>query len=162
MASDASTDRMARAVLLAGVQQRLVTTQALSAALSTRGPCFRHALIVEALGDADGGVHSVPEHDFSRLVRRRNLPQPARQQLLRRSDGRYYLDAEWEAYRVAAEIQGSHHRIGLQWDDDLERHNAVSAGGRCLLHFSSYSVRHRPDRVADVLHEALVTRGWRP
>ena len=69
---------MARALLLAGVQQWLTTPGMLRTALSTRGPCRRRSLIGESLDDAEGGIASVPEWDFSDLVRRRGLPQPTR------------------------------------------------------------------------------------
>jgi hypothetical protein len=42
------TDRMARAVVLAGVQQRLVTPDRLDDALSRRGQCGHHGLILES------------------------------------------------------------------------------------------------------------------
>jgi very-short-patch-repair endonuclease len=155
MAAGAGSDRLARAALLAGVQQRLVTVDGLTQALPSRGPCRRHGLIAETLVDAAGGIHSVPEREFSSLIRRRGLATPGRQRVLRRADGRYYLDADWETYSVAAEVHGSHHRIGLQWDDDLDRHNDITADGRRVLHFSSYAVRHRADRVGDLLAQAL-------
>jgi len=161
MAADATSDRAARSVLLAGVQQRLVQPPALTEALLTRGPCLRHALILETIEDSTGGVHSVPEREFRQLVRARGLPEPARQRLLQRPDGRYYLDSDWSDYGVSVEVQGSHHHRIESWDDDLERHNAISAGGRRVMHFSSYAIRHRSGRVASLLAEALQTGGWR-
>ena len=69
----------------------------------------RRALLIETLTDIAGGGHSLPEVAFSRLVRCAGLPPPTRQAILRRPDGRYYLDAEWRPQRVAAEIDGLAH-----------------------------------------------------
>jgi hypothetical protein len=80
MASSLPLDRLARAVILAAVQQRLVNPSQLFEALHRRGPCARRALIGESIADAGGGIASVPEKDFDAIVRRFGLPAPARQQ----------------------------------------------------------------------------------
>jgi very-short-patch-repair endonuclease len=155
-------DRLARAVVLASVQQRLARPQDLLSHLTRRGPFRRRALIVESIQDASGGVASVPERDFELIRRRRRLPAPSRQAVLRRPDGRYYLDTDWASYGVAAEVHGIQHTEILNWDSDLDRLSVVAARGRRVLQFSSYAVRHRQRRVGDLLAEALVNGGWRP
>ncbi|HLR84651.1 MAG TPA: hypothetical protein VK059_06850 [Nocardioidaceae bacterium] len=97
-ASWQANPRRARAIILAGVQQRLTSTRHLREALSRRGPCRHRALIIESILDAWGGIQSLPERDFDLIRANRRLPRPTRQAVMRRPDGRYYLDTEWEAY----------------------------------------------------------------
>ncbi|WP_129710942.1 hypothetical protein [Haloactinopolyspora alba] len=153
-------ERMTRAVILAGVQQRLVTPAGLQEALSRRGPCRRHALISEAIVDAEGGLASVPERDFDVIVRRFDLPEPTCQRVLRHPDGRRYLDADWAEFELAAEIDGRPHMSVELWDADLDRANEIAMGSRTLLRFTSYAVRHRSVSVGTTLTRALMARGW--
>jgi very-short-patch-repair endonuclease len=159
-ASFTESDRYARAVLLAGVQQGIASVAQLRETLPRRGPCLRHALISETLDDADGGIQSVPEADFDRIRRRHGLPEPVRQRVIRRTDGRYYLDADWDEYALSAEVDGIPHLDVLNWDADLDRANELAIENRTILRFTSYAVRHNPRGVATVLARALVSRGW--
>ena len=160
LASDARDGRRAAGVLFAGAQQRLLTPDMLEQALDRRGPCRHRALILETIADIEGGIHSVPEHDFDRIVRRRGLPTPTRQVVRRRPNGRYYLDVLWEEFGLAVEIDGSHHRTAAQWDDDLDRTAVVVAGGLRQIRFSSFAVRRRAERVGDLMVLALQSGGW--
>lgn len=155
-----SHDDRARAIVLAGVQQRLVTPEQLRDALSRRGPCLRHALIAETIDDAAGGIASVPEREFAELVRAFHLPEPARQRILQRPDGRRYLDADWAEFRLSAEVDGRGHLDVVNWDADLDRANDLVIDGRTLLRFTSYAIRHRPEAVGETLVRALIARGW--
>lgn len=159
-ASWASGERRARGIILAGVQQRRVRPADLREALSRRGPCKRHALIVESVDDAEGGIASVPEHDFEIVRRQARVPEPDRQAIVRRADGRYYLDGYWRQYRLSTEIHGIQHLAIPSWDSDLDRHTELTADGRAVLQFSSYSVRRRKDYVGRILVRALRNRGW--
>ena len=116
--------------------------------------------MAESIRDAEGGVQSVPEREFALLVRRSGLPAPTRQRMLQRPNGRYYLDADWSDFGFCAEVQGSQHQEFVAWDGDLDRQNEVSAGGRRVLQFTSYTVRRRGDRVTDLLWRSLHTGGW--
>jgi hypothetical protein len=157
----ASTDTGARAIILASVQQRLVLPQHLTEALHRRGPCFRHELIVETIGDAEGGIASVPEHTFNAIVAHFNVPAPTRQRTLQRPNGRFYLDADWKEYGLCAEIDGMPHIGILSWDADLDRMNEIASDHRTLLRFTSFAVRHRQPDVGNTLVRALMSRGWR-
>lgn len=158
----ADTDRQARAILLAGVQQRLVRPEHLNEALPRRGPCLRHALIEETIADAEGGIASVPERDFDEVRRHWGLPTPTRQRVVKRQSGRFYLDVDWEEFDIAAEIDGMPHLTVSNWDADLDRMNEIAINHRTLLRFTSYAVRHRKSAVGGMLHRALSSRGWRP
>jgi hypothetical protein len=158
----ADTDRQARAILLAGVQQRLVRPKHLTEALPRRGPCLRRGLIEETIADAEGGIASVPERDFEEIRRQWGLATPARQRVVKRQNGRFYLDVDWEDFKIAAEIDGMPHLTVLNWDADLDRMNEIAIEHRTLLRFTSYAVRHRKSAVGGMLHRALTSRGWRP
>jgi len=156
----ATTDTRARAVLLAGVQQRLVTPGQLREALPRRGPCLRHPLILETIEDAAGGIASVPEKEFDVIRRACGLPEPTRQRVLQRPNGRHYLDVYDAKYALGIEIDGMQHLDVLSWDADLDRQNEIVIGEDMLLRFSSYTVRHRQQLLASVMTRAFIRRGW--
>ena len=66
----AANDRRARAILAAGVQQRLARTADLSAAVERCPRVRRGALIRATLADVAGGAEALSELDFCDLVRR--------------------------------------------------------------------------------------------
>ncbi|MBA2532167.1 MAG: hypothetical protein H0V23_08690 [Nocardioidaceae bacterium] len=160
-ASWQTNERRARAIVLSVAQQRIVQPAGLWDALSRRGPCRHRALIKESILDAAGGVQSLPEHDFEMIRRGRRLPEPNRQSIRQRNDGRYYLDVEWRAFDAACEVHGIPHLRVMQWEADLERANEISIGGPRLLIFSSYATRRQQDRVGDQLARLLRRGGWR-
>lgn len=156
----AKKDDSARAIILAGVQQRLVTPALLEAALPSRAHCLRRGLIDESISDAEGGVASVPERQFVSITDMFAIPPPSRQRIVQRPDGRYYLDADWEKFRMSAEIDGRPHMSVLQWDADLDRANEIAIDDRTIFRFTSYAIRHKAMRVGNVLMRALIARGW--
>lgn len=82
-----STDRYARAIVIAAVQQRLVTPDMVTDALGRRGKMHRRALVKESAFDAAGGIQSLPERDFDVIRARLQLPRPSRQQRARTKAG---------------------------------------------------------------------------
>lgn len=159
-ASWSTNPRRARAVILAGVQQRLARPADLLAVLAARGPIRYRALIMESVLDATGGIQSLPERDYGLLCRRNHMPLPTRQRVLQREDGHYFLDLDWEQYGTACEIHGIPHLAVLQWDSDLLRANEIVIRGPRLLIFSSYAVRHESERVASQTARLLRRGGW--
>ena len=96
-ASWSLSPRRCRVIILAAVQQRLTTVPLLTSSLHERGP-MRHARILrESLLDAAGGIDSLPELDFARLLAIHGLPEPRRQVRVRGPGGGYFLDAEFLA-----------------------------------------------------------------
>ena len=148
-------------LVLAAVQQKLTTTPALWDSLSRRGRCRNRAVIAEAIVDANGGIESLPEGEYNRILELRRIPRPVRQAPVRRPDGRFYLDNDWPEFGIRAEIHGIPHlRVG-QWDQDLFRQNEIMIARGGLLVFSSYAVRHEPARVGDQTEALLRRHGWR-
>lgn len=154
-ASWCGSDRYARTIILAGLQQGLVNAGSMHEALDRRGMCHRRGLIRESILDAAGGIQSLPERDFDDIRRRAGLPTPTRQQRLKGPDGRYYLDATWDDLDLAAEVHGTQHQQVGQWDADLARGNEIVIDGRRLLVFTSYAIRHQPEVVADQLRRVV-------
>jgi hypothetical protein len=150
-ASWETDERRARAIVLAAAQRGHVVTRTLREALTRRGACRHRALIVESYLDAAGGIQSLPERDFDRIRRELDLPEPTRQKIVRRRDGRYYLDVWWADLDMACEIHGIPHMRVENWDDDLLRQNEISIRGTRTLVFSSYAIRRQAARVKDQL-----------
>jgi hypothetical protein len=161
-ASEKVSPLRSRVIVLASVQQRLVTHVALWDALSRRGRCRHRALIVESIRDASGGIESLPEREFELLRRRRGLPAPSRQSVLRRRDGRYYLDNDWPEFGIRAEVHGIPHSEVRNWDYDLLRQNDITIAGGGLLVYSSYAIRHFDTVVGDQLERLFRIRGYHP
>lgn len=159
-ASWTTNERLARAIVIAGVQQGLTSTRHLREALSRRGPCRHRALIVESILDAAGGIQSLPERDFDEVCRFVGLPRPTRQRLVRGPDGRYYLDASWDGLGMSAEVHGIPHHAVERWSADLMRANEVVISGERLLVFSSYAIRREQRTVADQLLRMARALGW--
>lgn len=159
-ASWSANPRYARAIILAGVQQRITCTRDLREALNRRGPCRHRGLIVESILDAAGGIQSLPERDFDHIRLARRLPAPTRQAPVQRRDGKFYLDVEWREYETSCEIHGIPHLEIRQWDSDNFRGNEIAISGPRQLVFSSFGVRHKRDLVGDQLERMLRRGGW--
>lgn len=162
-AAAGEADRAA-AILLAAVQQGLTRAERLQAVLDRLPNQRRRALLGDVLLDAAGGTHSLPERQFTRLIRRHGIPAPSLQVVRLDSDGRRrYVDAEWTGYSTRVEIDGSTHREVQRWWGDLDRQNDLQLADRfILLRFPAYVVRHRSAEVAGLLERALRAGGWRP
>ena len=105
------------------------------------------------------GAHAASELDFLRFLRRHSLPAPDRLQRPVRVGSLRYLDAWWERQRVAAELDGAHHRTVGIWEDDVLRSNDLLVAGRyervLLLRFTTGNLRHDGPRVAGQLAAVL-------
>lgn len=155
------SERFSRVLIIAGAQQGLASPAQLRDALSRRGPCRHRALISESILDVVGGVQSLPERDFTTICLAIGIPRPKRQSRVGGLGGSpAYLDVCWPEFGLAAEVHGIPHHSIVRWDDDLDRANHVVARGPRLMVFSSFAVRHRPERVAVPLHAAFRRAGW--
>jgi very-short-patch-repair endonuclease len=159
-AAFATTGRAAEWRVAAGVQQQLVRVSDLRAALLEMPRLERRALVRGVLDDVELGAHAQSELDFLSFLRRHRLPRPDRLQRPVRTGKIRYLDAWWEKQRVAAEMDGAHHRLVGQWDDDALRGNDVMLVERhdriLLLRFTAGNLRHDEHRVAEQLRRALL------
>ena len=151
-----ATDDRARAVLAAGVQQRMVRADDLMTAAIRATRLRRRSLIVATLGDIVGGAQALSELDFSRLVRSYGIPEPDRQAVRHDAQGRRrWLDACWEKHRLIVEIDGCWHMDAATWWKDMRRDNEFTAIGYRVLRFPAFAIRCQPDDVARQIREAL-------
>jgi hypothetical protein len=158
----ASSDRQAALFLVAVVQQRLCTPHDVVQAVARVRRNPRLPLLRAVAGDVADGAHALSEIDFAGLCRRRGLPEPSRQVVVSTSDGRCYLDVEWEAWRVVAEIDGVAHTQIDVWLADSWRRNDLVLDGRTVLRFPGLALRLDPGRVLAQTEAALRRAGWRP
>jgi Protein of unknown function (DUF559) len=154
------TENGTRAVLAAGVQQRLVRTGDLAASLARRGAVPKRALIRSTIADIAGGAQALSELDFCRLTRRFGLPEPTRQMFRRDERGRVrWLDACWEDARVVVEVDGLWHMDASAWWADMQRDNELTLSGYRVLRFPAFAVRDHPEVVAAQIADALRQAG---
>jgi hypothetical protein len=150
-----------RAVLCAPVQQRRATVAELRAAVLRLGPLSGRSLVLRTLDELELGATGIHEQRFTRIVRRHGLPEPTRQVLRKRRDGRAYLDVVWEQYCLHVEIDGLSHVAVWQWADDLDRANELEITKReCRLRFPGFVLIEREAHVVDQLRRALRAGGW--
>ena len=162
-ASLARTPDDVRALLCLPVQQRRLRVPELRTALLRLGPHAGRGLMLRTLDDLELGAQSVHEQRFNRLLRRAGLPEPERQVLRVGSDGRRYLDVEWEEYGVHVELDGLAHMWVTQWVEDLQRTNELEIRGPGRrLRFPGHLLLEDSDRVLDQLRRALTAGGWVP
>jgi very-short-patch-repair endonuclease len=156
----APSDRSARAILAAGVQQRLVRTDDLGRVVERYRRVPRRALMRATLGDVAGGAEALSELDFCDLLRRFRLPEPDRQ--VRRPDaqGDRWLDTVWDRAHLVAEIDGRWHMDPDAWWADMQRDNQLTVDGYRVLRFPAFAVRESPEAVARQIAQALRQAGW--
>ncbi|HEX7186638.1 MAG TPA: hypothetical protein VF423_00300 [Actinomycetes bacterium] len=152
--------RRARALIAAAVQQRLVRPGDLRAFTVGRRTIPGRRLLLETIADAAGGAHSLPELDFLRGLRRAGLPEPTRQMTLRRANGTWYLDNDFDEFRVTVEVNGLQHYELLQSESDDLRRAVMQVIGRIVVDVSSYAVRHQIEQCMLVTAEALIAHGY--
>lgn len=157
----ARTDREAALLLITPVQQRLTTASDLGTAVDTVRRDRRRALMRAIVGELVDGVRSLNELDFAALCRRRGLPEPSRQVVVRRTTGRAYLDVRWDRQRVTVEVDGIGHLRVDRWLEDSLRHNEIAVSGEIVLRVPSLGLRLDPDRHLALVERALRSRGWR-
>ena len=97
---------------------------------------------------------------FLAFLRRHGLPLPDRLQFKVRANGKRYLDAWWEAQRVAVEVDGAHHMEASSWDQDALRSNAIVVAARddrvLPLRVTTGNLRHAQAELAAQLRAVLL------
>jgi very-short-patch-repair endonuclease len=159
----ARSDDEARLIIAASFQQNLVTAAEIRPVLDRWPTLPRHRLIAMTVADAAGGSHTLGELGLVSICRRARLPLPTRQLRFRDLAGRLrFLDAVFDPWKVAVEVDGAHHDdVGQRWDD-YERDNALILATYTILRYPTYVIREQPERVAREIRMALLRAGWRP
>ncbi|MBO1765723.1 hypothetical protein [Allobranchiibius sp. GilTou38] len=156
----AGSDRAATTLLAMAVQQRITTGPRLQALL-TRSPALpRIHLIRGVVADVTGGAQALSEIDFAKVCRTHGIPEPLRQAMRRGHTGRIYLDAFWDAYDVAVEVDGFQHTVGHAVVEDALRDNVVRNDGVAVLRIPVLGLRVAPTEFAEQVKAALHRGGW--
>lgn len=158
----AVTDRQAMLFLTITVQQRLATVAQLAEVLGRVRRHRRRLLLTQVLCDVAGGAQSLGELDVARALRRRGLPEPVRQAVRRRADGRQYLDCEFPAFALVLEIDGIGHLEALQMLADLLRDLTLGSEGTLVIRIPLIAWRLGEEQVLDALEQLFRARGWQP
>lgn len=141
--------------------RRLVTAEALLAAIQMRSKLRWRTELTDALSDIRDGVHSVLEWRYVRGVERpHGLPRAKRQALSRVGQRIRYLDNRYPEFGVAVELDGqAAHPAEARWRD-IHRDNASAGAGIVTLRYSWADVTDDPCRVAAEVAQVLQLRGW--
>ena len=132
--------RVACALLVASVQQRLVSASMLRREILVAGPIKHRANLLAVMTDVEGGADSLSEIDFIAIARRVGLPPPLQQSIRLDAQGRRrYLDADFGAFAV--EVDGRFHLEPLNYWNDTRRQNDLVIGGDRILRFPSIAFR---------------------
>jgi hypothetical protein len=150
------------AVLAAGVQQDLVTAQALLERVKANRHLRHRKELLNALADIAGGSESHAELLAIRLIRRAALPEPRRQASVVVEGVPKVVDLYWDDFQAGAEILGGFHREVAQWWKDVRRNAEIQTAGTMLIELPAVALRREPDAAMDLLRRFLVSRGWRP
>ena len=113
--------REACRILVAPVQQRLLTATSLRSELLAAGQVRHRRTLLALANDLGGGAQALSEVEFLRFCRRHGLPKPRCQVRLDSRGRRRYLDVEFrraDGELVRAEIDGGIHlQLFVRWQD---------------------------------------------
>ena len=150
--------RIACALLVASVQQRLVSATMLRQEILAAGAIRHRSDFLAVVTEIEGGADSLAEIDFVKIARRVGLPPPLRQSIRYSPDGqRKYLDADFGPFSV--EVDGGLHLFTLNYWNDARRQNDLVIGGDRILRFASIAFRVDIETVEAQLRGAGIAFG---
>lgn len=156
----AATDKQATFFLTLAVQQGLCRPSDLSDAATAVRRHPRRRLLVQVVLDLANGSRSLGELDVARAMRSRGLPEPGRQAVRRRASGTQYLDADFPAFGISLEVDGSQHDLPYQRLADLLRDLGLATEGRTTVRIPLVAWRLDERAVLDGLEALFQARGW--
>lgn len=157
----AVSDRQAALFLVLPVQQRVVRAERLLEMHEHYPGRRRRAVVRQLLLDIADGAHSLGELDFAAMCRRRGIPEPTRQSLVRTGRGRCYLDVRWDRIGLVVEIDGTQHVQGLNRTRDHLRDNALALRDDTVLRIDLVGLRLEESAFMDqvvMAHQVLTAR----
>lgn len=157
----AVTDRQAGLFLVLPVQQRVVPAERLIEMHELYPGRRRRAVVRQLLLDIADGAHSLGELDFAAMCRRRGVPEPTRQAVVRTGQGRCYLDVRWDHIGLVVEIDGTQHVQGLTRTRDHLRENSLALRDDTVLRIDLVGLRLEESAFMDqvvVAHQLLGAR----
>jgi hypothetical protein len=150
------------AVLAAGVQQDLVTADALLTRVRDDLHLRHRGELLAALADIAGGSDSHAELLALKLIRRAGLPEPRCQAQIVVDGQPRLIDLYWDELDAGAEILGGFHREVAEWWKDRLRMARIQTTGTMLIELPAVLLRRQPDEAMALLREFLISRGWQP
>lgn len=157
----AVSDRQALTLLAMTVQQRLVLPARLLDAWEATERHRRRRLLLDAVPLVCDGAQALGELDFARACRRRQLPEPSRQEVRHTSQGKVYLDVLFEDYGVHVELNGAHHYSKLAPVDDARRRDDRTLEKELTLEIPVLGLLVDEEGFLAQVERALRQRGWR-
>ena len=142
--------RSATGIVIAVVQQRLVTPSEITGVLDAR-PLLRHSVAIRAvLADVGAGADSRAEVDVAHLMRRAGFRKVRRQVVITTPDGPRRVDLATElpdGSLLIVEVDGPHHADARQRRQDAVKDAAAVAAGHRVLRIPVVDVRTDPHQV---------------
>ena len=124
-----------------------------------KGSALLRALLEER-SDGRARSHSRLEIKLDGILRNSTVPRYFRQfEVMTRSGTPADVDFAWPEARLAVEVDGYRWHSGRQqWQNDMQRQNALAEVGWLVLRFSWYDVTNRPEYVIKTIMEAYRQR----
>jgi hypothetical protein len=161
MACAAPVPDEAVSLVLRAIGGRRITAAQLAAAMRHRPRVRWRADLLEALGAAAGGAHSLLEFRYGNWVERpHGLPRGTRQRPVARGARREYQDIAYDSYLTVVELDGRSAHPGESRWLDIRRDNANAAHGLVTIRLSFQDVSQRPCASAAMVGSTLARRGW--
>lgn len=128
------------------LRRRLTSAEWLSKELQRVGTHGRKgAATLKALLESGEVRPSWLERRFIRLLAKTEMPPHTREHP---ALDRYWIDFAWPGALLGVEVHGEKwHRRRMKWPKDLARHNALTAAGWTILHFTWAQIRDEPNVV---------------
>ena len=156
-ASRIGSPRAAAGLVLAVVQQRVTTVEAIGARLERDTSSRRNAATIrDALASAHAGADSLAEVDVMDLLHRAGLVRIRRQVLIRTPRGRRPVDVLVElpdGSLLAIEVDGVHHADPAVRAVDAEKDAALLAAGIPVIRIPVQWLRSDPEAVLALLRQ---------
>jgi very-short-patch-repair endonuclease len=148
-------------LILRATASRRTTPDRILAALGQRPKMRCRAGLLQALGAAADGVHSLLEFRYvHRVERPHGLPAARRQNPVRRDGRSQYQDVRYEDYALVVELDGrAAHPEWFRWAD-IRRDNATAVAGQVTLRYGWEDVTQRPCQTAAEVAATLRMHGW--
>ena len=161
----APTDRDRRAIVIEGVQRRLVTPEALAHELD-RGTRRGSRALRAAIEEAAAGSWSVPEADLARLLAAvAELPEPMlNPELTAPGVGRLISPDLWfDDVAMAVMVHSrQHHALGEDWVDTVELDGELASHGVAVIGVTPTGLKRNPARVSARILRSYRTAAARP
>jgi len=161
VASEASSDGDAVAVLAEAVSSRRTTAARLADCLALRGRIARRDLLGAVLADVAAGACSVLERAYLRDVERAHGLPTAQRQVRASSRGTVFRDVDYEELALIVELDGRmDHSHVADKDRDLDRDLDAAVDGTVTVRLGHGQVVGRTCVTADRLGRLMRARGW--